>query len=176
MKRREFVNFVGLGCLATSLPVAIAACTPTDSATATDAATDTATDAAEPTPSEPAPVAGATADATAESVDSSAREDGFAALGTVADLDAEGFLASETFVAGPVIVVRDPANADSVVALNSTCTHSGCIVEWKNTEFVCPCHASKFTADGEVTSGPANKPLSSYEAKIEGDLVLVKAA
>ena len=28
MKRRDFINWVGLGCLASSLPVAIAACSP----------------------------------------------------------------------------------------------------------------------------------------------------
>jgi cytochrome b6-f complex iron-sulfur subunit len=156
MKRREFVNFVGLSCIATSLPVAIAACSP--SKTEEDTAAAPATEA-------PATWA----------VDSSVRPDGFAVLGTVADLDSAGFLASTTFIAGPVIVVRDPANASSVVALDSTCTHKGCPVAWTNTEFVCNCHGSKFSATGSVTNGPATEPLKPYEAKIDGDSVLVKA-
>jgi len=34
MKRRDFINWVGLGCLASSLPVAIAACSPETSTSA----------------------------------------------------------------------------------------------------------------------------------------------
>ena len=161
MKRREFTNFVGLGFLATSLPVAIAACSPSE--TADDSAEAPATDEVA---TEPA----------AEEVDSSIREDGFAALGTVTELDSAGFLASKSFIAGPVIVVRDPANAEDIIALDSMCTHNGCGVEWKETEFACPCHGSKFTAEGEVINGPAADPLRSYEAKVEDDLVLIKAA
>ena len=38
MKRRDFINWVGLGCLASSLPVAIAACSP-ETSTSANAAT-----------------------------------------------------------------------------------------------------------------------------------------
>lgn len=158
MKRREFGNLVGLGLIATSLPVAIAACNSAD--TVTDgAATDGADSAGAP-----------------PKLDDTPRADGFAALGTVADLDADGYLAKKSFIAGPVIVIRDPANADSVIALNSMCTHQGCSVEWKDDAFACPCHGSKFNTDGSVATGPATDPLSSYEAMIEGDIVLVKSA
>lgn len=156
MKRREFVNWVGLGILATSLPVAIAACNSED--TVSDAPAD------------------GSAGASAVKVDETPRADGFAALGTVADLDTNGYLAKKGFIAGPVIVIRDPANADSVIALNSMCTHQGCSVEWKESTFDCPCHGSKFNTDGSVATGPATEPLAPYEAIIDGDLVLVKSA
>ncbi|EKV03299.1 Rieske Fe-S protein [Leptolyngbya sp. PCC 7375] len=157
MKRREFGNLFGLGLLATSLPIAIAACNPTETAsTETADAPDTTTEA---------PAA----------IDETPREDGFAALGTVADLDTNGYLGKKSFIAGPVIVIRDPANADSLIALNSMCTHQGCSVEWKDDAFACPCHGSKFNTDGSVATGPATDPLASYEAIIDGDLVLVKA-
>ena len=163
MKRREFVNFVGLSCIATSLPVAIAACSPSETA-----------DTAEAPDADDAPAADTT---TAQApADSSVDADGFAPLGTVAELDSAGFLASKDFAAGPVIAVRDPANAESIIALSSVCTHKGCNVDWKETEFVCPCHASKFTPEGAVIEGPAKEPLAPYEAKIDGDNVLVKAA
>lgn len=163
MKRRAFMNWVGVGFVATSLPVAIAACSP-----AADSEADTAADpcAADPCAADPC----------AATLDTSVRDDGFAALGTVAELDSAGFLASKSFPGGDVIAVRDPDNADGVIALNSLCTHQGCTVDWAGSEFACPCHGSKFSADGAVTSGPATEPLSAYEAKIEDDLVLVKAA
>lgn len=160
MKRREFMNVVGLGFVATSLPVAIAACTPSE--TAEEPAAD--------------PCAADAPAAEAEEVDSSIRDDGFAALGTVEELDAAGSLASKSFVAGSVIAIRDPENPDGVIALDSLCTHQGCHVDWADTEFACPCHGSKFSPDGEVTNGPADAPLGTYEAKIEDGLVLIKAA
>lgn len=161
MKRRAFMNWVGVSLMATSLPVAIAACSPAEDTTTADSG------AADP----------CAADAPAATeVDSSIRDDGFAALGTVTELDSTGFLASKSFIAGAVIVIRDPNNADGIVALDSLCPHQGCHVDWTDTEFACPCHGSKFSADGAVTDGPATEALGSYEAKVEGDLVLVKAA
>ncbi|MCA1993680.1 MAG: Rieske 2Fe-2S domain-containing protein [Coleofasciculus sp. S288] len=71
-----------------------------------------------------------------------------------------------------------PADTQKVIAVNPTCTHAGCSVAWDNDQqsFVCPCHDSKFASDGKVLRGPANKPLATYEAKLEGNSVLVKAS
>jgi len=75
------------------------------------------------------------------------------------------------------LVIDDgPEIADH--AISAVCTHLGCIVDWdaEAGEFACPCHGSRFSADGTVTDGPATADLGSYEAKVDGDLVLVKAA
>lgn len=40
--------------------------------------------------------------------------------------------------------------------------------------FVCPCHKAEFSLDGKVLQGPAKKSLPTYSAKIEGDAILVK--
>ena len=37
----------------------------------------------------------------------------------------------------------------------------------------CPCHHSKFAIDGERLSGPARKPLKTYEVVVLGDVAEV---
>lgn len=162
MKRRAFMNWVGVSFMATSLPVAIAACSPAE-----ETAVDADPCAADPCAADPCAAA---------AVDTTPREDGFAALGTVAALDSDGYLADKNFGGGQVIAVRDPADASGVVAFDSLCTHQGCTVAWESGEFACPCHGSKFGTDGAATAGPATEPLAEYETKIEDDLVLVKVA
>jgi cytochrome b6-f complex iron-sulfur subunit len=111
-------------------------------------------------PESPAPVA------------SSPRSDGFEVAGSLADLDQTGQLLNEKMAIGKVLVVR---NGEQLIAVDPACTHAGCAVTWNADQtFVCPCHDSKFAADGKVTQGPASKPLGLYTAKIEGDAVLVK--
>ena len=41
------------------------------------------------------------------------------------------------------------------------CTHQGCTAKWNENEkaFVCPCHNSKFSGNGDVLQGPAKLPL-----------------
>jgi nitrite reductase/ring-hydroxylating ferredoxin subunit len=56
----------------------------------------------------------------------------------------------------PVVVFRDAAG---VYAVSRVCTHLGCIVQPSAVGFDCPCHGSRFSADGAVLKGPAPKPL-----------------
>lgn len=48
-------------------------------------------------------------------------------------------------------------------ALKPTCSHRGCSVHWNQIEgsWDCPCHGSRFSADGEVLNGPAAMALTS---------------
>jgi cytochrome b6-f complex iron-sulfur subunit len=132
MNRREFFGWFSVSAIASSLPLAIAACSP--------------------------------------QAKESKRSDGFQSLGTVSDLDQKGLISTAT-----VIVIRNPSNQDSLIAVNSKCTHQGCAVNWEKTQksFVCPCHQSKYAPDGKVIGGPAPKPLQSYATKIENGNVLV---
>lgn len=49
------------------------------------------------------------------------------------------------------------------VAMQLICTHQGCGVTIStNTQLDCPCHLSQFDGDGNVTRGPADRPLPRY--------------
>jgi cytochrome b6-f complex iron-sulfur subunit len=156
MDRRKFLNWVGLGALATSLPVAIAACqseTPTSES-------DTA-----PSDAEGSLGVGET------------RDDGSYVIGTVSELDDAGFLKGRpAFASGSVIVVKSPDSPDTLFAVDDLCTHQGCSVDWEASDpgFTCACHGSAFAVDGAVTSGPATEPLPTYSAMVDGDVVVVQ--
>lgn len=59
-------------------------------------------------------------------------------------------------------------------AISSVCPHLGCIAERKQDgRFDCPCHGSKFAADGRILGGPAPKGLTWVQLTVspEGQLV-----
>ncbi|MGN7808674.1 FAD-dependent oxidoreductase [Flavobacterium sp. KACC 22758] len=64
-----------------------------------------------------------------------------------------------------VAVYRDYDN--TLQAFSAVCPHLGCIVKWNSDEktFDCPCHGSRFAADGTVTNGPATSDLHKFQVK-----------
>lgn len=101
---------------------------------------------------------------------------GFEEVGNVDQLEETGQILNEELANGSALVIKDPTNAEKLIAVNPTCTHAGCAVTWESDrqKFVCPCHDSEFSSSGEVLEGPATEPLASYEVKVEGDSILVK--
>ncbi len=51
-------------------------------------------------------------------------------------------------------------------AFSLVCTHLGCTVERSAQGFACPCHGSRFDADGKVTHGPAAQSLRSLRVEV----------
>ncbi len=154
MKRRSFLGWVGVGAIASSLPMTIAACSDTSQSQSTD---------------------NTSATETAETAETVATADGFEPVGNLEELNDKGFLINKVSD-NEVIVIRNPESPETLIALNALCTHKACTVDWQSedSEFSCGCHGSKFAIDGKAIQGPATAPLANYQAKIEGAEVLVK--
>ena len=60
-------------------------------------------------------------------------------------------------------------------AFSAICTHLGCVVQWKpqQQEFVCPCHAGRFSTTGAVLGGPPPKPLEPLPVTLSGEQLLI---
>jgi Rieske Fe-S protein len=62
-----------------------------------------------------------------------------------------------------------------VFAVN--CAHLGCPVRWfpQSGLFMCPCHGGAYYRDGSRASGPPERGLFEYAAKVQDGLVTIQA-
>jgi len=62
-----------------------------------------------------------------------------------------------------------------LLAIWHRCTHLGCTVPWREDEgqFNCPCHSSLFDEIGEVTGGPAPRPMDIFPIEVVDGEVIV---
>lgn len=163
IKRRSFLTYFSIGWLASCFPMVLAICTPTKSSASGIIGID------KRVINNAQPLAIGEKDATKPA--SQRISKGFTVIGSVSDLDKNGYLQTKE-----VAVIRNPYNPQKLIAVNPKCTDQGCDVKWMAGEkrYTCPCHSSNFEAKGEVINGSATKPLAAYPAKIVGDRVLVE--
>ena len=62
-----------------------------------------------------------------------------------------------------------------VFAIN--CAHLGCPVRWfsESQLFMCPCHGGVYYADGSRASGPPERGLFTYDARVEDGKLMIDA-
>jgi cytochrome b6-f complex iron-sulfur subunit len=77
------------------------------------------------------------------------------------------------FAGSAAVLVRK--HGGDLVAFSAVCTHLGCIVQWEKDkqDFLCPCHAGRYSSDGEVTAGPPPKPLKKLPFAVAGGNIVV---
>ena len=78
--------------------------------------------------------------------------------------------------AGPIAIAH--VDDRTFVALDATCTHMQCTVEYNalNLTFDCPCHDSTYEVDGRVIGGPAVRPLKTFTASSDGTMLTITLA
>jgi len=105
---------------------------------------------------------------------------GTAGGGTVQVSTASGPLASVGGMAlvqsagGLFLVAR--TGQETFTALTATCTHEACTVTLGDgSNFVCPCHGSRFNSNGQVLNGPAPASLHRFTTAFAADTLTISA-
>jgi Rieske Fe-S protein len=75
----------------------------------------------------------------------------------------------------PAYVRCTTAGKFVVFAIN--CAHLGCPVRWfsESQLFMCPCHGGVYYADGSRASGPPERGLFTYDARVEDGKLMIDA-
>ncbi|MEW6233792.1 MAG: ubiquinol-cytochrome c reductase iron-sulfur subunit [Candidatus Omnitrophota bacterium] len=70
--------------------------------------------------------------------------------------------------------LRVVSTSQGIAAMSLACTHLGCIVQPSQDGYICPCHGSEFDPNGNVTGGPAPRPLKWIQVSqaADGELIV----
>ena len=77
------------------------------------------------------------------------------------------------FGSKPGIVIR--TQAGELKALEATCTHLDCIVQYRPEakDIWCACHNGVYDLTGKNISGPPPRPLEEFKVNVSGDDIIV---
>lgn len=89
---------------------------------------------------------------------------GMFTVGTVAELPDAG----SAPVNYPKVKLWLSNTNQGALAIYKVCTHLGCLYNWVDQEgkFICPCHGSQFSPEGEYIAGPAPRSLDRFVMQI----------
>ena len=77
------------------------------------------------------------------------------------------------FGSQPAILIDTPAG--ELRAFSATCTHLGCIVQYRSdlSEIWCACHNGHFNLNVKNVAGPPPKALEEYTVNVRSDQIVV---
>lgn len=77
-------------------------------------------------------------------------------------IEVSGSLQNDTFLTRQEFIIFQ--EDELLWAISRKCTHLGCRINYIEEEQLleCPCHQSRFSRQGEVIRGPADKPLTRF--------------
>lgn len=88
------------------------------------------------------------------------------------ELETEGQSALiEAGLRAPIAVTRQ-GEGDFLVT-GTECNHQNCAVERRGPGWACPCHGALFSLEGDLSRGPATKPLTRYQWTLDGDQLTI---
>ena len=66
-------------------------------------------------------------------------------------------------------------DGNTIRAFTSVCTHAQCDTNWdfRDEEFICGCHLSKFNTNGEVIKGPATADLQEFDVTLDQNIATI---
>ena len=74
----------------------------------------------------------------------------------------------------PAPIYLYKVSEEEYTAFLMLCTHNDCELEATSRMLVCPCHGSEFDLKGNVTEGPAEKPLMEFDVVVgENEIKIV---
>lgn len=76
----------------------------------------------------------------------------------------EGILLTSPSLHEPVLLIN--LDGKTFRAFSGICTHLGCNLRPSGNFIQCPCHGSTYNLEGQVTRGPAQRPLKIFKTKI----------